>query len=653
MAEDPKKAKLSHADGDEVMEEKDGYDGSTAASQSTTLLNVTGGVTDRDILRLLHPIVYNLEPYQDADSLLEQVQFLRLSPSFAFGGKEYMLEQLESVFINARCREAGKVPSDGGVEDEFRIAAVEIRHSILYGKLKAINGDPRIMVYGEGVADVQDPGRVAQVIIREEDRMFWERCVDITEDGRPVCGIGNPGIGKTTTTIYLLQHLICNKKKSVVYTIRTSQETGPTPDIFYELVPVMDNEESVIDVSIKVYKMMHSDIKRIPLLNSRSGVYVVDPGEFNGSCDISNELRGNQFIMNASNDEKHWGGKNFEKHRLGVSKDRWRRLSPTPEKKAGILIHGSLWTAQQLLVSKVYLELGHLADDELLRRYRIVGGSIRDILEFNEAMFVGKVDRALELDALTFHGLMTGAYQFPYTPSAPSSILVGLRPQNEDLDIATTVLKSDYISEKLAKRHLKISWYAVLNQENAGNRGNMFESYLREIFSSAATCFSSQEVRESVRTKPPRPAPANRMRNYQPVDNGMTIGCEQKRTIVRVSHMNERVITDHQHKFVFYSKDEFEPLIDMIWKIDGGYVAIQATIARDHGAATDKIRTLKNELVLKDKERLRIFFVLPNPRYSEFVTNPVNPLYDPVKKCPYQDLMNVEIFHVGVSGEAG
>lgn len=178
----------------------------------------------------------------------------------------------------------------------------------------------------------------------------------------------------------------------------------------------------------------------------------------------------------------------------------------------------------------------------------------------------------------------------------------------------------------------------------------MFESYLREMFSSAARSFSAQEVRESVRVKPLPPAPANQIRNYQPVGGGMTIGCEQRRTILRVSNMNERVRTDDQYKFLFYSKDESEPLIDMIWKIEGGYEAIQATIGKDHGAATGKIRTLKKELGLTDEETLRIFFVVPSPRYKDFVTNPVNPLYDLDTKGAYQDLMNVEIFHAGVAG---
>ena len=648
MAEEAKKVKHIHVadDDDEVME--DG--GSTAAA---ALFTVAGGVTDRDIVRQLHPIVYNLEPYRDTVSLrkdLEQVKFLQSRSSIAAARKEDMLRHLVSVFSDARTREAGKVPVDGDVEFNFRIAAVEIRHSILHSELVAIKDDSRIMVYREGVADVQNPGGVCRVVLREEDRMFWERCIDIVNDDRPVCGVGNPGIGKTTTTIYLLQRLI-RSKKSVVYTIRTNQETGSKPDIFYELVPVMDNEEVVVDVAIKVYKMMHSVIKRIPVLQSSKGVYVVDPGDFRGSCDISNDLIDSQFIMTASNNDTHWGGNNFEKHRLGVRNDSWKDLEPTRRKKAGRLIHGSLWTGQQLLVAKVYLGLSDLADDELLRRYRIAGGSVRDILDFNEQVFVNKVKRALEIDDVLVHGLMTGAYQFPYTPSAPSSILVGLSPQNNELTVVTTVLKSDYIAEELAKRHLKIRWYAVLDEGNAGNRGNMFESYLREMFSSAARPFLAQEVRESVRYKPLPPAPAKQIRNYQPVGDGMTIGCEQRRTIVRVSNMNERVRTDDQHEFLFYSKDESEPLIDMIWKIDGGYEAIQATIRRDHGAATDKIRTLKNELGLTDEERLRIFFVVPTPRYGEFVTDPVNPLYDPVNKGAYQDLMNVEIFHAGVAGD--
>ena len=77
-----------------------------------------------------------------------------------------------------------------------------------------------------------------------------------------------------------------------------------------------------------------------------------------------------------------------------------------------------------------------------------------------------------------------------------------------------------------------------------------------------------------------------------------------------------------------YSRNESEPLIDMIFRVEGGYDATQATISKKHGAAADKIVKLKHELNLKEGEELRIFFVVPWCRYQDFVTDPVNPLLD-------------------------
>ena len=50
----------------------------------------------------------------------------------------------------------------------------------------------------------------------EEDKVFWERCIALSENDFPVCGVGNPGIGKTTTTIYLLQKLINQHKPETI-----------------------------------------------------------------------------------------------------------------------------------------------------------------------------------------------------------------------------------------------------------------------------------------------------------------------------------------------------------------------------------------------------------------------------------------------------
>jgi hypothetical protein len=107
--------------------------------------------------------------------------------------------------------------------------------------------------------------------------------------------------------------------------------------------------------------------------------------------------------------------------------------------------------------------------------------------------------------------------------------------------------------------------------------------------------------------------------------------------------MIEAVVADPTQEKMYYSRNESEPLIDMIFRVDGGFDAIQSTIAKTHNAEADKIRSLKKALALTKDETLRIFYVLPKCRYDQFETNPVNPLLQ------HPDLSNVFIYHVGVS----
>jgi hypothetical protein len=94
---------------------------------------------------------------------------------------------------------------------------------------------------------------------------------------------------------------------------------------------------------------------------------------------------------------------------------------------------------------------------------------------------------------------------------------------------------------------------------------------------------------------------------------------------------------------MYYSKNESEPLIDIIFRVDGGFDSIQATINETHNGEAEKIKTLKTELDLKRGMTLRIFYAVPLSRYKNFVTSPVNPLFG------QPDLGNVLIYHVGVS----
>lgn len=608
------------------------------------LLSLNSSVDDRVIMSELRQIVYRLEPYQNTTSMcadLNKIEFLQIRPSIDLKSMADIYSELTSIYEDAKFRLAETVSKTNHVELDVCQAAIEIRDVILKAELAPI-GELEMKVYNTIVPDVQNIGSWTSIIIRPEDEAFWNRCIHISLSGKKVCGVGDPGIGKTTTTLYLLQQLIMNQKQAVVYTIRLPSYPTPEKDIFYEFVPVLDNDQ-VVDVMVKVYKLLSAEKKKIPSMNKKGAFYVVDPGLFKGSCDDTHERYLASFIMAASNDSVHWGGDDFTKYRKpNVER---AHLQPRVPPKIGAKVYGSLWTGPQLIVARPYLDhLRAVSEEEIWYRFRIVGGSMCDIVGFIEKDFKQAVDSALNLEPHTVQELSDGTYRFEFDKKSPRSVLIGLGPDPQDSTLFKITLKSDFVEEHLANKYLKTSWYQVLNEENAGNRGNLFESYLRQKFSTAAVRFSQEEVRESLRTlplPPPNKKRTNEKKNYRPVAGGMMLGAN--RSVVRVSNMFTSVRSDRSQQNMYYSKNESEPLIDMIFRVNNGYDAIQSTIATVHGGGTAAIRKLKTDLGLADNETLRIFFVVPWCHYSKFETTPINPLLDE------QSLNNVFIYHVGVS----
>ena len=629
-----KKAKLdpaaAAADADEMEVD---------SSEATATLTLAMEISDRDRLKRLRPIVLEVEVHNDSASLcsfLDELDFLQLHPLITSEPKDVILEKLTQIYLETRKREAASIPTQGvDIEQRHCEAAIEIRNAILYSSLENINEESGMKVFQGLVPDVQSPGGLTRVVIRPEDQAFWDRCIQLSLLGHPVCGVGNPGIGKTTTTLYLLRQLLMNLKQPVVYTIRKA--TG-SRDIFYEFVPVIENDQ-VKDITIKVYGLFAYDKKStIPSMKRQGAFYVVDPGKFKGSCDDTDDLYEARFIMAASNDNRHWGGNEFTKNRQPSSSV--ARLRVYTDLKEGKLVYGSLWKGCQVILAKPYFDLLHSLDDnEVLHRFRIVGGCLRDILLFSEDVFKQAVGTALSLDPTVFQELAEGRFQFPFKPDSPSSLLIGICPDGPDKRKIT--LKSDYVEEQLAKKYLKSSWYAILDEDNSGNRGNLFEAYLRVKFAQAPVTFSSAEARESLRDKPV--GKRNEKKNYTPVSNDITVG--SARTVVRVSNMIAAVRSDETQQNMYYSKNEREPLIDMIFRVEGGFDSIQATISENHKGEAEKIRTLKQQLGLGVGMTLRIFYAVPLSRYKNFVTSPVNPLLDQA------DLGNVLIYHVGVSDD--
>ena len=168
-------------------------------------------------------------------------------------------------------------------------------------------------------------------------------------------------------------------------------------------------------------------------MKENGAFYVVDPGKFQGSCDDTDDRYKARFIMAASNDNRHWGANEFTKYRGPSCEDSLPGVETTKPLKEGKLVYGSLWTGRQVILAKPYInKLRNLHDNEILRRVRIVGGCMRDILVFREGVFQEAVETALNLDPTTVQELAEGRFKFPFEPDLPSSLLIGICPDGPD-----------------------------------------------------------------------------------------------------------------------------------------------------------------------------------------------------------------------------
>ena len=600
--------------------------------------------SDEDIVASLYPLLLQFPPYDSTPSLISKLSEIRiLQVSNLARGKhpDAILKNLWTIYQEARKTEMNiKIQRSGqGIFPKHLITAFELRNAILNSELKDIGVGGKMKVYNRVVPDLQNPGDYQQVVLRDADEDFWKTCLSCSKENHPVCGVGIPGIGKTTTTLYLLQNIIRREKKPVVFTIRcASSKEG----IYYELSPLFQEGQEVHDIKVILHMKTHQDMLRYGTLQNENAFYVVDSGKFKESCDDTDQIEA-RFIMAASNDRTLWGENEFEKNRQPNLRGTVLQQTVRPNQRSGLFVYGQLWTASQVLAAKPYLAaLEDKEDREILRRYRMFGGSIRDIIAMEEGQFQSNALSALATITINIvNELLDGRYAFSFKPDEPSSKLIGIGPTQDDPTDYTVFLKSDYIQELLAEKFLRNSWYAVLNEDNGSNRGNLFEVFVRRMFYKNPVHFESDQIRESLREK--SSDPRFKSRNYQAVDVGMTVGSE--REVRRVSNLVESVRNDSKKEFLFYSKNESEPLIDMIYRVDGGYEAIQATISKKHDAARDKIENLKNGLDLQSDQTLRIFYAVPSVRYNEFATTPANPLDTDV-----YDFSNISIYHLSIDG---
>lgn len=565
-----------------------------------------------------------------------------LDEAFIFIG-----EGLSRAHAQGACRE-----TNPALLDKWHIA-FQLRTAILHASPLHVNVDPDVdssLQYYPGLPNVEKVEILSPVVLRQEDETFWQSCLEVSKE-RKVCCVGVPGIGKTTTTFHLIKTLIMEEMKTVVYAI---QQPPPVKSVYMKFVPVLkDAAVNVVDITVNC---VQSDQDPQSIFHWSDGdYYIVDPGNTKVSCDVSFG-KNIHLVLVSSCDSRHWGQNEFGKMRSRAGRPSLEGIHDVSEIIAGLatqqnsedtttrtfggmFVYCRTWALKDIIDCRHLLGLDKVTPETICSRYRVTGGSVRKILDYKDDTTVRQtVETALDnLPDKTIHALADGRCHGAFDVTAPESCLVSVEPDEGNSSHYHLFITSDLAEEVIAEKHLKLAWYAVLNEDNSGNQGNLFKAFVRHKLAAPI------ELKMGRYSSPNAPSNGNKKtkKNYLP--SSTVISLQARRKIVRVINLAESVKRTASDDTLFYSKDESEPLIDMICRFDRGFLAVQVTIRRKHDAETAKIAALVNALALGEGEKLVIVYAVPQNRLAEFETAPVNPLLGQTYLAE-----KVEIYHLAI-----
>ena len=148
------------------------------------------------------------------------------------------------------------------------------------------------------------------IIIREADWNFWKACIAELEDPDPqkirkrVAVIGSPGVGKSTTALFLIRRLL-EMTKTVVYRMKGTAGN-------YVIFNPHNGSNSPVVTEVPGA----TPETGIPPLKNRETYFIIDPGVTTTNCNPDPNVKAKVLIV-ASPDERHWGGNTFPKDQPG------------------------------------------------------------------------------------------------------------------------------------------------------------------------------------------------------------------------------------------------------------------------------------------------------------------------------------------------
>eukprot|EP00978_Attheya_sp_CCMP212_P033979 scaffold140115_cov44-Attheya_sp.AAC.6 len=509
-----------------------------------------------------------------------------------------------------KTEETGETSESDDAKQALSLAQAFIK-ALMGTEKKFLDGSPDVG-YLEDIPMLIS-GQKKTIVLTQEVEQFWEACFQSSQTHR-VCAVGSPGAGKSLTMLYLIRILLENEKK-VVYMNRTQEK-----DSYYYAWKKGEDGNYTTTVYLEALP-----IKQVISVANGDRVgdtyFLCDPGMTLTSCNPSSSLNAS-VVINASGDDRHWGGKEFTKEK------------EDPGVQFGVKMVFPLPKRRQLL-DACHLFSVSATRKQVEERHRMFGSIPRNV--FANQNLVAALLRQQETDLAMMSSDMTRrivnntAELNTSSQNCPPSSIMGITSDPKDFAAQKAIYISDLVAENVAKKHIKDMWNEVSASENSPSRGLLFEAYLRSVLKEKA-----QKVRM-------RNACGKSSKDYNGLFFGELGGCVD---IERTDDMIGTCQTGRE-RVIYYSYNESEPLVDFMYKVGQCYYAIQVTIHEDHDCGGEKLENFFAELTLQEDEELNLVYTVPDGIFKRFVTKPVAP------KIPESVDGQVYVLHAEIKRPSG
>jgi len=494
-----------------------------------------------------------------------------------------------------------------------------------------------------GVANLKT-GQKETLVLRPCTEPFWNECIKtVNTPGRSrVCAVGSPGIGKSTTTAFLIKMLL-DRGETVVYLCRSEKERGyyikmtPSADLTsvdIQLFPETTNERFVINKNDKIY-------------------FVIDPQDTKDSS-VPHFSLNCKVIINASPDSRHWGGNEFNKARDGDD--------------GGAFLYYPLWSLPELQAARPYINPA-ITPKMVTERFREFGGVPRTVFGNDNRVEAARNQRDYDITLLSDKHVVLIANNMivlvdSSDPAQPKSSVIGYF-SNFPFTSKTkkAMIISDVVQELVWTQYLHLLWNHMLVADDASMAGLAFEAFVRRCLLSS-TSFTCRDVMGKIEYNALESAAKGKAAKKKRASTagGKSIGASGNATIgptvvegdakaadpdklakfhefskdlpclteIRLVDDLWTAVRDGSDGIIYYSLNKQFPLADCAFKKDGQYYAVQTTVGKSHDSKVTMIDKAVKVLQIKEKEKLQLFYAVPSEHFKSFVTTPVKPVH---KNC--------------------